>query len=388
MNNQTGSPVEGEDFYGRENELNFAWNHIKKGNSLILSAPRRVGKSSFAKKLLNKAHTESWNTFEINLEEIKSEAGFVNLFVEKLQNQDWWGNLKSKSKGTIEQILTSIKPSFEYEGMKGTLEWQSKKADIYEKLKQLLDHQEPTLIMIDEVTILLNSFLEDKENGIENVKFFLNWLRSFRQVTGTKIQWVFCSSIGIDNFTNQHNLSYTFNDVTSFPIGAFNENTSIGLLKALAKSDSLPITDEIIKEMLAKIGWLLPYFLQILHFKFNSLIKIEGDKINEKTLEKAYQLLIEEKHLNTWNERLKDYGTLEADARLLLTHICKTKNGASRNSLISLLIKKYNDPEKSEEIVSKLLYMLKNDGYLVEEGGKYLFRSPLLRDFWFNRNVK
>jgi uncharacterized protein len=384
MNNQVGPPVEGEDFYGRDNELNFAWKHIQKGNSIILAAPRRVGKSSFAKKLLSKAKSEKWNTFEINLEEIKSEIGFVNLFVEKLQNESWWQKPVEK----LEQILSSLKPTIKYEEIEAKLEWQSKKADVYEKLKQLLNHQSDTLIMIDEVTILLNSFLEDDEKGIENVKFFLNWLRSFRQITGTKIRWVFCSSIGIDNFTNQHGLSYTFNDVNSFPLGAFNETTSIGLLKALAQSDELSTNELIIKAMLNKIGWLLPYFLQILHYKLNYLVSVDGDTLNEQTLDKAYKLLIEEKHLNTWEERLKDYGLLEADARLVLTHICKSAKGISRNSLVALLHKKYNDPAKAEEIVGKLLYMLKNDGYLVEEEGKYFFRSPLLRDFWFNRTTK
>ena len=52
IGNIIGPPVEGENFFGREKELDFAWNHIKKGNSIILSAPRRIGKSSFAKKLL------------------------------------------------------------------------------------------------------------------------------------------------------------------------------------------------------------------------------------------------------------------------------------------------------------------------------------------------
>ena len=32
--------------------------------------------------------------------------------------------------------------------------------------------------------------------------------------------------------------------------------------------------------------------------------------------------------------------------------------------------------------------MLQNDGYLMEERDLYHFRSPLLRDFWFNRFVK
>lgn len=55
MKNITGSPVEGDNFFGRTKELEFAWEQLQNGNSLILAAPRRVGKSSFAKKLIAKA---------------------------------------------------------------------------------------------------------------------------------------------------------------------------------------------------------------------------------------------------------------------------------------------------------------------------------------------
>ena len=58
-----GPPVEGDDFYGREKELRNAWEiHISKGTSLLLSAPRRVGKSSFSKKMLKMAETNGWKT--------------------------------------------------------------------------------------------------------------------------------------------------------------------------------------------------------------------------------------------------------------------------------------------------------------------------------------
>ncbi|MFM9825582.1 AAA-like domain-containing protein [Flavobacterium sp.] len=89
IKNTTGSPVEGKDFFGREKEFEFALKHIQKGNSLILSAPRRVGKSSLAKKILEEAKNMGWNTLEINLEEIKSEEGFLKIFIKELEKQDW-----------------------------------------------------------------------------------------------------------------------------------------------------------------------------------------------------------------------------------------------------------------------------------------------------------
>jgi len=388
MNNITGPPVEGTDFYGRTKELDFAWRHIKKGNSHILAAPRRVGKSSFGKRLLVKADKEGWNTLEINLEEITSEEAFISLFIEKLEQESWWTKFKTKSKEKIEKLLSSIKGSIEFEGIKGTVEWQKSKENIYDKLKQLLDHKEDTLIMIDEVTILLNSYLQDKENGLNNVTFFLNWLRSFRQVSGTKIRWVFCSSIGLDNFTNIHGLSYTFNDVPPFPLGAFDTVTGQALLENLAKSDNLEVPQEVIHYMLKKLGWLLPYFIQILHYKVNYLVQIQSLPISKKTVDIAYDQLMSENYLNTWDERLKDYKDLESHSRIILNKISQHSEGERRANLISKLNVQLNDPTKAELAIAKVLKMLINDGYLVEVKGKYLFRSPLLKDFWFNRFVK
>ncbi|WP_309640941.1 AAA-like domain-containing protein [Flavobacterium sp.] len=389
INNITGSPVEGNDFFGREKELEFVWRHIKKGNSIILSAPRRVGKSSLAKRVLKEAKENGWDTLEINLEEVKSEEGFVKKFVEQLTSQSWWTKVVNTSANKIEKILESIKTSIEYEGAKATLEWRSSKSDVYENLKKLLNHEKETLIMVDELTVVLSSFIDnDPEEGKKNAEFFLNWLRSFRQVSGTKIRWIFCSSIGIDNFTNQHNLSYTFNDVDPYPIGAFKREKAKELLLELARSEGIILSEEVIEYKLNKLGWLLPYFIQILFFKFYHLVQVEDREITTKTVDEAYTLLISEKHLNTWEERLNEYNVLEIYARLLLKRLSINKQGESRGMLFTVLNAKINDEEKTESILSKLLYMLQNDGYLIEEELKYAFRSPLLRDFWYNRFSK
>lgn len=389
IDNITGSPVVGSNFFGREKELEYIWKHIQKGNSVVLSAPRRVGKSSLAKKVLQQAKDAGWNSMEINLEEIKSEEGFLKVFIKELQKQDWWEKTKGKSSELIEALLSGFKLSGEAFGVKGSFEYQKGKEDSYDNLKKLLNHAEDTLIMVDEVTVLLNSFIEsDPTNGKRNAEFFLNWLRSFRQISGTKIRWIFCSSVGIDNFTSQHQLSHTFNDVDPYPIGAFKREKARQMLEELAKSDDIVLSEEIIEYKLNKLGWLLPYFIQILFFKFYHLIQVEEKEIKIETVDKAYDLLLSEKHLNTWEERLNEYKGLEDYARKLLKQLSRNKEGESRSVLLSFLNSTINDQEKAESILCQLLYMLKNDGYLIEEQSKYSFRSPLLRDFWYNRFSK
>lgn len=367
--------------------MKFAWNHIKKGNSLKLPAPRRVGKSSFAKELLNYAKAEGWNTLEINLEQIKTEQDFVKLLIEKLEEQSWWEKSKSTLTEKAETILSAIKSSFEYEGAKVSVEYKKVEHNVYEKLKKLFNHNQETLIMVDELTILLNSFLEnDKENGKRNVEFFLNWLRSFRQITGSKIRWIFCSSIGIENFTNLHGLSHTLNDVTSFKIDEFSRLKAFEFIDKLAESENLLIDTDLNNYILDKIAWYLPYFIQELIFNLSILTNVYDKEINIETIDEAYQNLISQSHLNTWEERLKEYKELEIYFRLLLNTLSKVKEGESREVLKSKIFAKINDEEQSNLILSSVLTYLKNDGYLIlNQEDKYVFRSPLLRDFWNNR---
>ena len=66
IENRIGPPVEGKDFYGREKELGIANRLLDSGHSLLLSAPRRIGKSSFAKRLIEDKKAQGWKCVYID----------------------------------------------------------------------------------------------------------------------------------------------------------------------------------------------------------------------------------------------------------------------------------------------------------------------------------
>lgn len=84
IRNLIGPPVTGMDFIGREKELADAWKAIEDTNSLLLASPRRVGKSSFAMKLANKAEEKGWNALYLDLQGLKDEGEFISLIIRKL----------------------------------------------------------------------------------------------------------------------------------------------------------------------------------------------------------------------------------------------------------------------------------------------------------------
>ena len=60
ISNKIGPPVEGEDFFGREKEIRLANRLLDGRHSLLLSAPRRIGKILLAKKLIDEKKQQGW----------------------------------------------------------------------------------------------------------------------------------------------------------------------------------------------------------------------------------------------------------------------------------------------------------------------------------------
>jgi len=381
---KAGPPVEGDDFYGRKKELQYAWDYfISKGVSLLLSAPRRVGKTSFSKKMLKMAEENGWKTLYLDIEGIATESEFVKFFKERLKSEKWRDKAWNKTKNFVFKIFDSIK-EVKVAGSGISIKSGAWRDDTYGKIRQLIENAGKILIVMDELAVYLYHLLK-QENDREKVEFFLEWLRNLRQTT--KACWIFCSSVGIENFASMHQLSKHLNDLHTFPIGSFSEDEAKDFILHLHVDKNVRFTKDHIQYILDKLIWHLPFFIQILVDKINFLVCVEGKQLTNDTIDEAYHRLITEKHFNTWDERLKVYDEFEDNARKILK-LCASPDGRSRKDLLINISVKEDDEEKKEIMLSKLLDMLKNDGYLAEHDGKYIFHSPLLRDFWHARFIK
>ena len=384
MKIRIGTPAQGDNFFGRSKELDYAWSLIEDGNNLNLPSPRRVGKTSFALKMIDFAKNNDWRVIHINLE-AHTEEGFIEKFIHKLNEQS---DEKFKVAGTkVLDFIKGLKPTIQVPGATFSLYWQTHEKDIYQQLASLFDHTKPTLIFFDEVTVLMEKLIK-KDDGSEKVNSFLHWLRDIRITPDSNIRWIYCSSVGIENFTHTHQLSETFNDLHKYELKSFDEKTSISMLRELSSSYSLALDDQMYRAIVNKLHYCLPFFIQLIFEKIRHLHEVEEKVLDAAIVDEAYNTLITEAHFNTWVERLeKQYGPVASYAMVLLRQICQQKQGVTRPNLQNSIAEKFNDPEKLEAATSQVLYMLTNDGYLIKEDDRYQFRSPLLRDFWHNRFV-
>lgn len=385
ISNKIGPPVEGDDFFGREKEIQKANKLLDSSHSLLLSAPRRIGKSSLAKRLIEEKKNQGWKCVYIDLEETTTEDGFLNLVIEAFcKNGIWKQVAEGMSKG-LASVLESIE-KISLGPVQFNFAKKEDQEDLYKNLKELIRHDEDTFIVVDELTLFL-TILSKGEDGVEKVAFILNWLRSLRQVSKTKVRWLFCGSVGLRNFTSAMNLGYTVNDLTEFSLDELSRDEAAGLLTELCKSENIEMSDELVEYTLNKLYWNIPYFIQII---FSNLAEDYEGKITQEDIDAAYRKLCSENYLSTWSERLVEYGEYELPARQILKLLATQPEGIERDSMLNNLMTG-QDASKIEAVdytLSKVLAMLENDGYIMKKNALRMFRSPLLRDYWFERFVQ
>lgn len=383
--NRIGPPVEGENFYGRTKELRKANNLLDGGHSLLLSAPRRIGKSSLAKRLANDKQQQGWKCVYIDLEQTTTEEGFLQLVISHFEQNHVWKQIADGMAQGVKNLLDRIqKVSIGSIGI--DLATPERQEDLYKNLYEALRHDEDCFIVVDELTLFLNTLLKS-ENGEKKVSFILNWLRSLRQVQDTKVRWLFCGSVGLKNFTSSLNLSYTINDLTDFRLDELAPDEAHGLLTGLCQGEGIEMSDEMVDYALKKLFWNIPYFIQILFAKISDNY---NGPVSEADIDSAYTELCSESYLNTWSERLVEYRELERPARIILKALCSDKSGIDRVGLFNILMTG-QDTTKADDIdlmLSHVLEMLENDGYLLRKGSIRTFRSPLLRDYWYGKFVQ
>jgi AAA+ ATPase superfamily predicted ATPase len=386
ISNKVGPPVEGDDFFGRTKELKQANRLLDSDHSLLLSAPRRIGKSSFAKRLIKEKTQCGWKCIYIDLEEENTEEGFIRQIIDAFTEGNIWKQITDGMSKGVSSLLkridkVSIGP-FDINLIKNEAP-----DDFYKNLKDSICHDQDVFIVVDELTLFLG-ILYDSENGAEKVAFILNWLRSLRQVSHTKVRWLFCGSVGLRNFTSNLDLGYTINDLTEFSLDELTHDEAAGLFSQLCKSENMIASDEVIEYMLDKLHWNIPYFIQVI---FSKVIETyNGERVTDCDINEAYENLCSENYLDTWSQRLKEYKELELSARKALKALATKPEGLNRDELFDVLMtgRDVSKVDDVDFILSKLMRMLENDGYIIKRASVRAFRSPLLRDYWYKNFVE
>jgi len=387
IQNVTNQVVEGSDFFDREREIARYWKGLQTDNLLLL-APRRVGKSSVLRRMNRFADKEDFTGIYLDVSDCRDELHFVQrLYSAILDHHNsadrLWKEIENSWLGkTIKRVKKAGVGVFSLEFEANNSDW----ARMGEELAGALESLEgKTLIQVDELPVFVLKLLnrtDPTEQG--RIREFLYWLRRLRQAY-PRVRWMLAGSIGLDTVAARLNIADSINDLGIETLGAFSVETANALLQELAKTYQMDLEDSVREHILARVGWPIPHYLQLIFHKLRDHSKPRSADVNA-----AVETLLDPHHKSVfdyWRQRLRDeMGRPDADyATALLNASCRTPSGVRRSVFQQALNKAIPDADSREEKLRYVLDVLENDGYVVEHEKLWMFRSPLVREYWSRR---
>ena len=409
MDNIAGSPVEGENFYGRDSDV-ARLREILSNDDILLLGPRRIGKTSAARAVMAQVRSEGWQAIEINVASCINERDFLDKLNAALKPE-----LSSFGTKTMDAIggavaaigsrIKSVKIPIPGAGSVGVElgggnaeDWTQVANDVLRLIAQV---EEPWLIYIDELPILLfNLIRNDPKTGVPRVRRFLDWFRNDVRALpdARKVRWLVTGSVGLDTLVQQHGMADTINSMKHQGLEAFKEDVAIAMLAKLAIRYDIALSEQDAGLLVRAVRWPQPYYLQTAFHHLRRRMASNAETPMEEMIEAAVDLLAtpgEDNDFHHWDGRLT-MQLSHADAghaRALLNLAARDPNGAWAEQLLAMLEERMpNVPaEDARRAFVSLRDILLRDAYWQADDStgarRYQFRLEPLRRWWLRRDT-
>lgn len=410
MDNIAGSPVEGDNFFGRKTEIEQQKETLL-NHDILLLGPRRIGKTSVARRVMaGMIEEKQWRTIEINVAACTDERGFLEKLETELRKQldsatgKIWESLKNSFSAFSDRIK-AVKIPIPGAGSVGIdlndsqgEDWTKVGNEVLILIAQL---ESPWLIYVDELPIMLfNIIRNDKTNGVQRVRRFLDWFRNdVRNPPGSgRVRWLVSGSVGLDTLVQQHGMADTINSFKHLGLKPFTNDEAIELVRILVDRYSLQLTAADIDALIAAIQWRQPYYIQLAFSELRTQIAATPDKTPGELIEPAVNQMAQpgsDNDFHFWEQRL--YLQLPEDqarqAIAMLTQAATQREGIRPESLLAALQERMGDVTADEARARflNLRDILQRDAYWAPEENdgvrRYRFVLEPLRRWWVRRNT-
>lgn len=374
MKANPGGIVAPDRVIGRDLLIKELWERLEQ-QSLIISAERRMGKTSVIKKMEAESPADKLTIFR-DLEGIESPVEFVEAVWQDVE--EYLSRLQKTTEG-VKKFLSQFSGG-EFSGIKvpqvAVTKWKTLLSKIIE---DLIENQEDRVIFLwDEMPFMLDKMAENEAMEILNV------LRSLRQTDN--IRMVFTGSIGLHHVVGKlKSRGYSnepTNDMYTVDIKPLTLADATKLSRLLLEGENIPtVSEEPIAEEIAKIFGCIPFYIHHLVSSF----KFTQDKIDLQAVRDKLEELITDPlnpmEMDHYRERIDSYyNSQQQEYALAILDILAIKPELKFSELWNEL--KDNLVDSNKETARSVLKLLLKDYYLVQANKAYSFRYEIVRKYW------
>ena len=395
--------VDGERFFDRQAELDVLSDRVRNGTHTLLTAQRRMGKTSLVRELLRHLTDEGrFQTVFVDLEDAHTAADAVaEIAAQSRPAQRTWRLIKARfanaSRGVAGRIDTVSVAEVRVKLRAGidAGNWRQKGDEVW---AALAENDRPVVLAIDELPILVNRMLKDDDyritpEGKQAVDELLSWLRRNGQEHQGRIGLIVSGSVGLEPILRQAGLSDRANIFSPLDLKPWDEKTALDCLAALAEGCGLDLPPAARQEMCRRLRCLVPHHVQRFFDSLDEDLRLARRR--RATVEDVERVYTEEMlgvrgqmDLDHYESRLKLVLGPEAyrDALDLLTEAAISDRALRREAIDGFRdyfrARAGGDPVP----IGDVLRVLEHDGYLAAREDGYRFVSGLLEDWWRARH--
>ncbi len=376
--NHLGAVVTGSDFFARDDIMTKIRKHISKGQNVIISGPRRYGKTSIMRRIKDEAKDTEHQAVMIDLESVFTPQELVAKIQVKTEHPEWTETEKDNKISKLTEDLID--------------KW----ADRGEKiLSRISKREEKVLFIFDEVPYMIDSFLAKEKPESEKIKTedrkkvdeFVAWFKRQRESFAGRLVFLLTGSIALKTYLKDNGINKDiFSDCIETRLTFFDDETVRNYIESLLLGQEIILSDEIIDELVKINRPGIPYFIQIFMLYTATLYR-KNPGFSVADLDTMYQEEIigsdSRRFFDSFERHFKRYGKRMTGAKAVLKQLSGSKDrGIDRIDLKRTFSASSYPTRKSKFNI--LLEYLEHDFYIEKIKGtdRFRFASPILRDYW------
>lgn len=382
-----GGSLAPDQVYGRDRLISGYWDTLGQ-QSLLLLAPRRIGKSSICTKMVS-APPPGFEARMRSLEGLSRAAEMVERLYEDVRA------LLSARHRTLKNLVALLRTfgnTVHTEQVTITVppdDWGVHLDAILADLDAYGAENDTTVVLVwDEFPLFIDGLAHQ---GLDREAMrLLDALRAARQ-RHRRIRTVFTGSVGlhevIDKLKRRGYGNEPINDVASLVVPVLDPEAAVGLARALVRGmpprDLQPDPDgeDALAASLARLSEGHPYVLQHIAWR----LRVRGERsvdAAEEELDALIDAPTDPLDLGHWLDRLAHHFDDRARelAEALLDQLATAENGLTAGELVQRM--RAADASVDADRVRELLRNLRRDQYLLRRDDRYRFLFGFLQRWW------
>lgn len=384
IKNKVGPPVSGNDFFDRPGEIKKILRALNSDTHIMISSPRRVGKTSILYRLADMDDNDYYFLYVIT-QSVNSEKEFFKRLSKALMESDSLTSSATRiSEGTSKFLKKAIDKIKSIKGVEIKAGWRTNYRERFIKiLKSLQLDGSKVVIMVDEFTETVENIIKNESAG--KAIQFLQSIRELRhdEKIRNNILFIFTGSIGLENVVARLDSVHLISDLNTVRINPLKKPEAEKLVRALLENLGFEMSDSQITYMLGKIEWLIPFYIQLFIRGINDIREDEGVRsIRKEVIEKAFREMLKHRnHFEHWQKRLKkSFKKKEYRFAEDILNVIAKKSILTSNEIFDLAVK-----HDIEDDYKNIVHVLSYDGYINNNDNpkNYRFNSPILKAWWY-----